>query len=366
MYGKLLGTTNNQFGYKKGVGTEMAVYALKQVAHHYVRNGTPVFLCYMDASKAFDNVNHFTLLGKLCDRGFPAIIIELLLFWFRNQKFVVRWGGGISRPFRVLNSVRQGGILSAYFFAAYMDELSEKLTSLKVGCQIGTIIFNHIIYADDICLMTTSIKALKVLISVCEQYAAAHDLTFNPKKTVCQYFGDYSYDDSRPLIKLCGKTLQWQDTVRYLGYDVSCRDRDHDEMLRRRREIYARANQLRSRFAMCSDSVKQYLFKTYFSSIYCCTLWTPVKKDYLEKIRVAYNDAFRMLFSHSRRCSASKMFADASMNDFNAMRRTSVYSLLTRLATSDNKILQALIQSKVFTCSSTSKIWKELLFNVRS
>jgi len=62
MYGNLLQTSPNQFGYKKGVGTEMAIYALKQVAHHHLRNITSIFLCYIHASKAYDKVNHFTLL----------------------------------------------------------------------------------------------------------------------------------------------------------------------------------------------------------------------------------------------------------------------------------------------------------------
>jgi len=362
---KKLQTSNNQFGYKKGVGTELAVYALKQVTHHYVRNGCPTYLCFMDASKAFDKVNHFLLLSKLCDRGIPAIFVKLLLFWFRTQEFVVKWKGVASRPFPVLNSVRQGGILSAYFFAVYLDELSIKLTNTKVGCYVGDLVFNHIIYADDICLMTTSIKALQILLKVCEKYAAEHDLTFNPSKTVCQCFADYSYDETRPLIRLCGKILQWKDTVRYLGYDINCRNRDAEEMFRRRRELYSRANQLKSRFSMCNNNVKQYLFKTYFSTVYCNSLWAPVKRDMWEKLKVAYNDSFRLIFNLSRRCSASQMFVQNRINDFNAMRRASVYSLLNRIAQSDNIIIQTITSSKMFTCSSLSKLWRELLFNVK-
>jgi len=89
-YGKYLSTTDDQLGYKKGVGTEFTVYALKQVAHHYLRNDCPVYVVFMDALKAFDKVNHFTLLKKLCDRKMPAIIISLRGYWFRSQLFVVR------------------------------------------------------------------------------------------------------------------------------------------------------------------------------------------------------------------------------------------------------------------------------------
>jgi len=92
-----------------------------------------------------------------------------------------------------------------------MNELIDKLTNTKVGCYVGNDVLNH---------MTTNIKALNMLLAECEKYAAAHKLSFNPKKSVCECFANYMYDDSRALIKLCGKILQWKDTVRYLdlGY----------------------------------------------------------------------------------------------------------------------------------------------------
>jgi len=217
-------------------------------------------------------------------------------------------------------------------------------------------------YADDLCLMTSSVQALRVLLGICEEYAKSHDLVFNPSKSMCQCFGAHGFFDVTPLIKLSGKILRWIDTVRYLGYDINCHNRDFEEMNRRRRELYARANLLRNRFFSCSVDVKIYLFKTFFSSIYCSSLWVPVKHAIMEKVKVAYNDAFRIIFGYSRRCSASAMFAENNMNDFCAMRRGAAYSLITRLANSDNKIISTIVNSNCFLHSSISKEWKCLLF----
>jgi len=128
---------------------------------------------------------------------------------------------------------------------------------------------------------------------------------------------------NQPVISLCGNVRKWCDTVRYLGYDINCRDRDSEELSRRRRELYARANLIQSRFGACSYNVKIHLFKTFFSTVYCCSLWVPVWKAILDKVRTAYNDAFRIIFGYSRRSSASSTFCENSVRDFYAIRRCS-------------------------------------------
>jgi len=45
-----------------------------------------------------------------------------------------------SEPFRVTNVVRQGGVLSPYLFAVYLDDLSLELSNIKAGCYIGEVL----------------------------------------------------------------------------------------------------------------------------------------------------------------------------------------------------------------------------------
>ena len=47
---------------------------------------TPVYTCLLDASKAFDRVNHWTLFAKLIETGAPLLIVRVLLFWYQNNK----------------------------------------------------------------------------------------------------------------------------------------------------------------------------------------------------------------------------------------------------------------------------------------
>ena len=67
-YGDLLHSTDNQFGYKKKHATDLCVYTLKQVVDYYRSNSSPVYICFLDASKAFDRVNYDILCKKLASR----------------------------------------------------------------------------------------------------------------------------------------------------------------------------------------------------------------------------------------------------------------------------------------------------------
>ena len=50
----------------------------------------------------------------------------------------IKWGKhfSFSEPFHVSNGVRQGGVLSPYLFAVYLDDLSNELNNIKAGSGV--------------------------------------------------------------------------------------------------------------------------------------------------------------------------------------------------------------------------------------
>ena len=101
--------SDNQFGFKAKHSTDQCIYLLKEVIQFYKSHKSPMFLCFMDASKALDRVNHWSLFKKLLLRGVPVICVRLIVFWYRSQLVCVKWGAVVSSTFTVLNGVRQGG-----------------------------------------------------------------------------------------------------------------------------------------------------------------------------------------------------------------------------------------------------------------
>ena len=284
----------------------------------------------MDASKAFDMVNHWSLFKKLIKRGFPILIVRLLIFWYSTQKMYVKWKSFISPGFYVTNGVKQGGILSPYLFNIYTDDQSKALSSSLVGCNLNGIFVNHVIYADDITLIAPCASALQKLINICNQYASCHNIKFNPDKTVCMLFKSAVIKlYNTPTIYLGNKPLKYVQHHKCLGYEFSEDLSDDKEIKKQIRKMYASCNMLIRRFYLCSHDVKVLLFNSFCTNFYCSHLWWKYTKDTMRKMAVAFNNCFRKFIGYDKRCSASGMLTFNNTLSFNSLRRKSILASKT-------------------------------------
>ena len=211
-------TSDNQFGFKSKHSTHQCIYILKELIEFYRSHNSPMYLCFLDASKAFDRVNHWTMFKKHLLRGVPPILVRLMLFWYRSQQICVPWGSATSTSFKVLNGVRQGGILSPILFNVYIDDLSYELSKCKSGCIIENKIVNDIAYADDLIVFCPSSKGLQKLLDICDSYGNTHDIKYNQKKTVCMLILPRGYKlHNIPILTINSHELSFVNQYKYLG-----------------------------------------------------------------------------------------------------------------------------------------------------
>ena len=52
-------THDHQFGFKSKHSTDMCIFSVKSIVKDYTKQNSPVCTCFLDASKAFDRINHY-------------------------------------------------------------------------------------------------------------------------------------------------------------------------------------------------------------------------------------------------------------------------------------------------------------------
>ena len=209
-----------QFGFKKGKGCRDALFVINETIEFMTDNLSTVNICFVDLSKAFDNINHYVLFKKLLNKRVPICLIKLLVNWYTKCFCFVKWGSSISRIFLVSQGVRQGGVLSPILFSLYVDDALVRLNETDLGCNLCGLFINAIMYADDIILMSPSIKSLQNLVNLCELEFRDINLGFNVSKCASLRIGARHKVGVPGLLDLQGASIHWVAEYKYLGIVV--------------------------------------------------------------------------------------------------------------------------------------------------
>ena len=353
-YEDYLDTAPNQFGYKFGLSTESCLFSFKETVNYYRSLSSNVYVCFLDASKAFDRVNHHHLFKKLLQRNMPKLIVRLLMVWYQTQQFAIRWSNTVSSKFKVSNGVRQGSVLSPWLFNVFIDELSVILNNSNIGCHINNVSFNHMQYADDSVLLSPSPTGLQRLLDICHKFATDNDMLFNAKKTFCMCIRSKSKVIKRiPDVTLSNKSIKWIEEHKYLGVIITSCFTDDKDIKRQCRVVYAKGNVLIRKFKVCSPDVKDRLFQSYCSNLYCSALWCSHTAKSLSNLRVAFNNVYRYLHNLDKRTSMSQFFTSRNLDTLRVLLRKSAFSLMSRVKMSDNTLVNTIVNSAFTLFKST-------------
>ena len=178
--------SKNQFGFKPHVSCSNAAMLLTEAIMDAKDAKCPLYICYMDASKAFDIVDHDVLLSTMHNQGISGPLWHLYDSAYNNIRSVVKWQGKLSSEFSESQGIRQGGSTSADAFIIKADPLLHKLSCQPEGYRIGISNIGAIMVADDLTLSSSSTHGLQVLVNIAEHDASAQRYIFSESKTKVQ------------------------------------------------------------------------------------------------------------------------------------------------------------------------------------
>ena len=293
-YHSSLLTSNMQYAFKQDHSTVMCTLVLKEVVRHYANHNTDVYSCYVDASKAFDRVRFDKLFTLLIARGIPPIILRSLLNLYKNQLIRTRWKGHMSDMFGTINGIRQGGVISPVMFCVYIDELLLRLAENGSGCWVGKHYFGALGYADDLTLLSPSVTGLREMLKICEGFADEYSVKYNAEKTVCVLFSKRVVH--KPAVKLCGKELDWVQSVKHLGNYLDQNMSESTEIRKKKHDLVQRVNYIVSTLGNCEDSIIKTVFNSKCAHFYGCQSWSLMDKS-VKEFQIMWNRCVRRILN---------------------------------------------------------------------
>ena len=90
---------------------------------------------------------------------------------------------------RDIMGVNQGGVASGLLFRKYMSDLNAFLNT-EFGVCIGEMITAHILWADDLILMSDTPEGLQHQVNGLFKFCSKNLLVVNAVKTICMTIGD--------------------------------------------------------------------------------------------------------------------------------------------------------------------------------
>ena len=141
----------SQFGFKTHSSTQHAEFLISETIKDYNQKGSNVYLCSLDAEKAFDSCNWDVLFEKLFyEKNIPLQVVKVLRSLYFKGVYQVNYNGTTSYRFRAA----QGSILSPHLYNIYTEELLKDIAnSADAGTTLHGCYTGIIAYADDIILI---------------------------------------------------------------------------------------------------------------------------------------------------------------------------------------------------------------------
>ena len=332
----------NQFGFVKDGGCNKAVFAMTSVADYFRDRRSNVYIAALDATKAFDRVNHFSLMSCLLERGLPVKLVNVLYFWYRNLKACVSWKGNRSNFFAVQSGVPQGSVLGPKFFNLIIDKLLERVESSNLGCYISKKFAGVFAYADDIVLMSASAKQLQLMLNICYEYGTECDLSFNTTKSVCGFVGRLA-GNINPVFHIGFNKVSNVESFVYLGVKFVFGVRLLADYSARCRKFLASVSSvLRHKVVGYENTfvniLKVKCLPVLYYGLDCINLDTTS----LNVVSKSWNTAFKWLFNMKKYDSTRLLFLECQTMSMKFLLNMRFLCFVQSLACGANSLLKAL------------------------
>ncbi|XP_076031048.1 uncharacterized protein LOC143019264 [Oratosquilla oratoria] len=301
-----------QTGFRPARGTTDMIFTLRQLQEKCREQYQPLYMAFIDLTKAFYSVSRELLWNTLSTYGCPPKYIRILRLLHDGMFATVLVNNGTTDPFQVNTGVKQWCVIAPTLFIIFIatilhiikDDLPSgieivyrtqgklfNLARLKSKTKTSSCSLIEFQYADDNSIAALSEEDLQRIMNAFNKAYISLGLTINSKKTQILYQPSPNDPTRRePSIKLGETTLENVDHFPYLGSHLSSNLDLSDEIQHRLKCAGTAFGRLRNRIFQDHDIRTDTKMAVYNAVViptllYASETWTTYRRhlDTLEK-----------------------------------------------------------------------------------
>ncbi|KAI0217907.1 putative aarF domain-containing protein kinase 5 [Lamellibrachia satsuma] len=293
-----------QCGFRSNRTTADMIFCLRQLQEKCIEQDRPLYIVFVDFTKAFDTVGRTGLWQLLRKYGCPEKFTTMIEALHTGMMANVSVGGEVSETFGVTNGVKQGCVLAPTLFSIFLSAmLVEAFRGMGDGVYIQSrqsadlfniahfraktkttqILVRELLYADDSALVAHSAEEIQRIVDAFSDASKKFGLKINIKKTEVLYQPNSTRTREEDIM-VDGNKLNSVPEFTYLGSTISSDGRIDAEIQRRMAKASASFGRLRQRLwnnHHVSTRVKGKIYQAIVLStlLYGAEAWTVYRRQ---------------------------------------------------------------------------------------
>ena len=274
-----------QWGYKKGLSTELLLVYLTEKWKMEMDRGKFVGIILIDFRKAFDTVDHSIMQLKLQGVGLANDVAEWINDYLSNRQQFTEINEAKSELQCITHGVPQGSLLGPRLFSIYVEDFPS--STAQGGIEL---------YADDTTAYCTgnSIdevhESLEKMLNDIQSWCTRHKLTIHTGKTKVLLINRQKFIGPLNELKLGETPIEYVAEAKCLGVKLDQKLSWQPQINHITKSFNAKVKRLKSMKYLPKAFLEQIYFKTIIPSVtYCLAVWGSCSESLfqdVEKIHV--------------------------------------------------------------------------------
>ena len=283
--------SDKQYGFISGRSTSLQLLKVLDLWTQILDNGGQIDIIYMDFMKAFDQVPHRRLVGKIESYGIGGDIIGWISDFLRDRTQRVLVNGFPSSVGHVTSGIPQGSVLGPLLFVLYINDLPDAVDSYAYLFADDTKLFSEITNRNDMEILQQDLDKL-------QDWSSNWLLNFHPDKCKLLTIGTRALDSGYHLVASGVKhDLECVTNMKDLGVVIDSSLNFEIHMQEKINKANQTMGMIRRAFTFLDEDIFVCLFKAFVRPQleYANAVWNPHKAKDINAVENVQRRATKLI-----------------------------------------------------------------------